>query len=47
MLNPTDKAVSFVLDDYYTVLEGVNDEQMINMKNGFLPGCNLLLLLKK
>ena len=46
MFNPTDKAVSFVLDDYYTVLEGVNDEQMINMKNGYLPGCNLLLLLK-
>ena len=47
MFNPTDKAVSFVLDDYYTVLEGVNEEQMINVKNGFLPGCNLLLLFKK
>ena len=46
MFNPTDKAVSFVLDDYYTVLEGVNKEQMINVKNGFLPGCNLLLLFK-
>ena len=47
MLNPTDKAVSFVLDDYYTVLEGVNDKQTITIKNGFLPGCNLILLFKK
>ena len=47
MLNPTDKAVSFELDDYYTVLEGVNDEQMINIKNGFLPGCKLFMLFKK
>ena len=47
MLNPTDKAVSFELDDYYTVLEGVNDEQTINVKNGFLPGSNLMILLKK
>ena len=47
MLNPTDKAISFELDDYYTVLEGVNDEQMINIKNGFLPGCKLLMLFKK
>ena len=47
MLNPTDKAISFELDDYYTVLEGVNDEQMINIKNGFLPGCKLLMLFRK
>ena len=47
MLNPTDKAISFELDDYYTVLEGVNDEQAISIKNGFLPGCKMLLLLKK
>ena len=47
MFNPLDKAVSFVLDDYYTVLEGVNDSQMINIKNGFLPACKVLLLFKK
>ena len=47
LFNPTDKAVSFELDDYYTVLEGVNEEQKINIKNGFLPGCNLLMLFKK
>ena len=47
MFNPTDKDISFVLDDYYTVLEGVNDSQMINIKNGFLPACKVLLLIKK
>ena len=47
MINPTNQAVSFELDDYYTVLEGVNDEQTINVKNGFLPGCNLMILFKK
>ena len=47
MFNPTDKAVSFELDDYYTVLEGLNEKQMIKIKNGFLPGCNLLMLFKK
>ena len=47
MFNPTDKPVSFELDDYYTVIEGVNDERMINIKNGFLPGCNMLMLFKK
>ena len=47
MFNPTDKPVSFELDDYYTVIEGVDDERMINIKNGFLPGCNLLMLFKK
>ena len=47
MLNPTDKAISFELDDYYTVLEGVNEENSISIKNGFLPGCKSLVLLKK
>ena len=47
LINPTDKAVSFELDDYYTVIEGVKEEQNINIKNGFLPGCNLLMLFKK
>ena len=47
MFNPLEKAVSFELDDYYTVLEGVNESQMINIKNGFLPGCKILLLFKK
>ena len=47
LFNPTDKAVSFELDDYYTVLEGVKEEQMIRTKNVFLPGCNMLMLFKK
>ena len=47
MINPTDKAVSFELDDYYSVLEGLEDAQKINIKNGFLPGCNLMMLFKK
>ena len=47
LFNPTDKAISFELDDYYTVLEGVKDGRMINIKNGFLPGCNMLMLFKK
>ena len=47
MINPTDQAISFELDDYYTVVEGVNDERMINIKNGFLPGCKIMMLLKK
>ena len=47
MLNPTDQAISFELDDYYTVIEGVDDERMISIKNGFLPGCKLLMLFKK
>ena len=46
MFNPTDRAVSFELDDYYTVLEGVKEKHAINIKNGFLPGCNLLMLYK-
>ena len=47
LINPTSKAISFELDDYYTVLEGDCKGQEINTKNGFLPGCNLLMLFKK
>ena len=47
MLNPTDKAISFELDDYYTVLEGADEKRTINIKNGFLPGCKSLVLFKK
>ena len=47
MLNPTDKAISFELDDYYTVLEGVDEKRTINIKNGFLPGCKSLVLFRK
>ena len=46
LLNPTDQAVSFELDDYYKVLEGATKGQEIRTKNGFLPGCNLLVLFK-
>ena len=47
MFNPLSKDISFVLDDYYTVLEGVNESQMINIKNGFLPAGKVLLLFRK
>ena len=46
LLNPTSSAITFELDDYYTVLEGVSEKQEIKVKNGFLPGCNLLVLFK-
>ena len=47
LFNPTNKAVSFELDDYYSIVEGDCKGQEINTKNGFLPGCNLLMLFKK
>ena len=47
MFNPLSKDISFLLDDYYTALEGVNESQMINIKNGFLPACKVLLLFRK
>ena len=47
LFNPTNKAISFELDDYYSVLEGDCKGQEINTKNGFLPGCNLLMLFRK
>ena len=47
LINPTNKAISFELDDYYSVVEGDCKGQEINTKNGFLPGCNLLMLFKK
>ena len=47
LINPTNKAISFELDDYYSVVEGDCKGQEISTKNGFLPGCNLLMLFKK
>ena len=47
LFNPTDKAISFELDDYYQILEGSCKGQEIITKNGFLPGCNLLMLFRK
>ena len=46
LFNPSSNPVSFELEDYYTVLEGVDKNKEIKVKNGFLPGCNLLLLFK-
>ena len=46
LLNPSDHPICFELDDYYTVLDGVDKDQEIKIKNGFLPGCNLLMLFK-
>ncbi len=47
LFNPTNKAISFELDDYYNIVEAECKGQEINTKNGFLPGCNLLMLFKK
>ena len=47
LINPTNQKISFELDDYYTVIDGTNVKEAINVKNGFLPGCNLLLLFRK
>ena len=47
LINPTNQKISFELDDYYTVVDGANVKEAINVKNGFLPGCNLLLLFHK
>ena len=47
MINPTDKVVSFELDDYYYVLERLEEQHMFKIKNGFLPGCSLMMLFKK
>ena len=46
LFNPTVNPISFELEDYYTVLEGMNKTKEIKVKNGFLPGCNLLMLFK-
>ena len=46
LFNPTDKAINFELDDYYTVYEGECNGQKIRTKNCFLPGCNLIMLFK-
>ena len=47
LFNPNNRPITFELDDYYTVAEGVDKGQTIRVKNGFLPGCNLLMLFKK
>ena len=47
LINPTNEKISFVLDDYYTVINGVDAKQAINVKNGFLSGCNLIMLFLK
>ena len=46
LFNPTDQAINFELDDYYTVYEGECNGQTIRTKNCFLPGCNLIMLYK-
>ena len=44
LINPTGEKISFVLDDYYTVVDGADVKNKITVKNGFLPGSALLLL---
>ena len=46
LFNPTNEAINFELDDYYTVVEGECKGQKIRTKNCFLPGCNLIMLFK-
>ena len=46
LINPTNQAINFELDDYYTVVEGECKGQKIRTKNCFLPGCNLIMLFK-
>jgi hypothetical protein len=47
LINPTNKPITFELDDYYTVIDGEFKGQEIKTKNCFLPGCNLMMLFKK
>ena len=47
LINPTSKKISFELDDYYSVIDRDELKKTIDVKNGFLPGCNLLLLFLK
>ena len=47
LINPTNNDINFELDDYYVVIEGVEKKKEIQIKNGFLPGCKLMLLFKK
>ena len=44
LINPAGEKISFVLDDYYTVVDGADVKNKITVKNGFLPGSTLLLL---
>ena len=44
LINPTGEKISFELDDYYTVIDGADLKNKINIKNSFLPGSSLLLL---
>ena len=46
LINPTNRSVTFELDDYYTVIEGDCNGQKIQTKNCFLPGCNLIMLFR-
>ena len=47
LINPTNQKVNFELDDYYTVVDRADLRKTISVKNGFLPGCNLMLLFLK
>ena len=47
LINPTNQSINFELDDYYVVLEGVEKKKEMQIRNGFLPGCSLLMLFKK
>ena len=44
LINPTGEKIHFELDDYYTVIDGVDVKNKLTVKNGFLPGSTLLLL---
>ena len=46
LINPTGEKIHFELDDYYTVIDGIDIKNKLTVKNGFLPGSSLLLLYK-
>ena len=47
LFNPLNQPITFELDDYYAVVKGIEKGKEITIKNGFLPGCTLLMLFKR
>ena len=47
LINPSKEQVTIELDDYYTLIGGVNAKDEISIKNSFIPGCSLMLLYLK
>ena len=47
LINPTSEKITFELDGYYSVLYGIDSKDDLMVKNGFIAGCNLMLLFQK